>query len=521
MDAHAPRRQAMAEPSLGLELEFAVVERTGGGTHDAGAVFHTLRQRRTALGEPVTDMTGGGRLMGLYGPDGVFSVDNGFNNLEYAFAPIGRQFGHDGGGHLNRLARIVRREVNAVLDALADNGAAALNLAEHPATVIDEALYRRIRAPKPIYTHWVEDRGWRHDQGIDAKAQNGPTTGVTADGAVPALNLILWAAPAMIALFANSPFEAGAPTGLLENRLTLWPRMFGAAHAPGDRRLHQPPPEPFTDLAGYFRWMHGPGTAMQVIPAGRGGYKGYDTMLRIEGDPPLFDFLAGPPRMARPLGGGEARLVRPDAAHAEHQQFAQFLDARIRFRFEETPPLGDFLAALEGAGALEALFARCGADLYIEGRACGANFPDAELLDLPDPRIAASVVLAPAALQKGLMANPQAWARLSALAPWEALPALRDAAIRDGLRGEGAGLTLRAFANRVVEEAALGLADEEHWMLAYPLHALTAGRNGADRALARYEALCGHPAERIRRIAAERIAHPMPALPQEAGESVA
>jgi len=511
----------MTEPSLGLELEFAVAALAGGATHDAGAVFHTLLQRRRAGGETVAGMTGGGRLMGLSGGDGVFSVDNGFNNLEYAFAPIGRQFGHEGGGHLNRLARVVRREVNAVLDALAETGASVLNLAEHPGTIIDAALYRRMRAPKPIYTHWVGDRGWRHDQGIDAKAQNGPTTGVTADGAVRALNLMLWTAPAMIALFANSPFEAGAPTGLLENRLTLWPRMFEAAHAPGDRRFHRPPPAPFIDLADYFRWMHGPGTAMQVVPAGRGGYKGYDTMLRVEGDPPLFDFLAGPPRMARPLGGGDARPVRPDTAHAEHQQFAQFLDARIRFHFVEQPPLGAYLAALETPGALESLFARCGADLYIEGRACGANFPDAELLALPDPRVAASVVLAPAALQKGLMANPQAWTRLSALAPWDALPALRDAAIRDGLRGDAGGLTLRGFAVRVVEEAALGLADEEHWMLAYPLHALTTGRNGADRALARYEALSGPPAERIRGIAAERVTQPMPALPQEAGETVA
>ncbi|MFC3606694.1 glutamate-cysteine ligase family protein [Stutzerimonas tarimensis] len=500
-------------PSVGLELELAVAEFAGGASHDASGVFQTLLERRQARGEEATAMMADDRLIGLYGTAGVFSVDNGFNNLEYAFAPVGADFGHRCDSYLNHLAWTVQREVNEVMDALAVHGSGLLNLSEHPSTAIDPAFYARMRAPKPIYQHWVRDRGWQHDQGIDAKAQNGPTTGVTAAAAPRALNLMLWVAPALIALFANSPFEAGKVTGRVENRLTIWPRMFATARLAGDRRLHLPPAEPFADLAAYVRWMHGPGTAMQVVAADTAGYKGYADMLRVEGDPPLLEFLAGPARMAQPLEGGERQPLQPQAAHFEQQQFAQFLNARIRFRLPWQPTLAELLEALHTPGELEVLFERCGADLYIEGRACGANFPDRELSELPDPLVAASVVMAPAALQKGLMANPQAWSRLSALAPWAAMPALRDAAIRDGLRASAAGLSLHTFAARVVEEAAAGLAGEEQWMLAYPLHVLRTGRNGADRALLQHAALEGDCATRIQRISADRMALPLPPPP--------
>ena len=148
-----------------------------------------------------------------------------------------------------------------------------------------------------------------------------------------------------------------------------------------------------------------------------------------------------------------------------------------------------------------------------EGRACGANFPDLELLSLPDASVAASVVMSATALQKGLLVNPDAWSRLSSLAPWGMLPALRDAAIRDGLDGHAGPLSLRTLAEHVLDVAAAGLSEDEQWMLAYPRHVLHQGRNGAQRALHRFDALAGDARERIRRIAAERLAQPLPPLP--------
>lgn len=62
-----------------------------------------------------------------------------------------------------------------------------------------------MRAPKPIYDYWVEYRGWNHAVGVDAKAQNGPTTGVPVHDAVRALNVILAAAPRLHRPFRQQP----------------------------------------------------------------------------------------------------------------------------------------------------------------------------------------------------------------------------------------------------------------------------------------------------------------------------
>ena len=123
--------------------------------------------------------------------------------------------------------------------------------------------------------------------------------------------------------------------------------------------------------------------------------------------------------------------------------------------------------------------------------------------------------MAPTALQKGLMCRPGAWSRLSSLAPWSLLPALRDAAIRDGLDGRAGAVSVRCLTEHVLDEAAAGLAPEEQWMLAYPRHVVQTGRNGAQRALHRFQALGGSSVDRIRHIVTERAAHPLPALPPE------
>src|SRR5690606_31593916 len=113
---------------------------------------------------------------------------------------------------------------------------------------------------------WVRCRGWRHRVGIDAKAQNGPTTSVSVHDAARALNVMLGLAPAFISLFANSPLESGRLTGHKENRLTIWDRMFGAGSFAADRVLCRMPDVPFDDLGAYFRWAYGDGTAMHTIP---------------------------------------------------------------------------------------------------------------------------------------------------------------------------------------------------------------------------------------------------------------
>jgi hypothetical protein len=369
-----------------------------------------------------------------------------------------------------------------------------------------------MRAPKPIYDYWRDVRGWRHEIGMDAKAQNGPTTGVDAEDAVEALNLALLAAPALIALFANSPFEAGEETGCKENRLRIWTRMFADPAFAGDRAIHRPPVRPFEDLAHYLRWMFDGNRAMQALPLGANSYKGFGDLARMDDDPSLFTFLRAKTWTGRRLCDEAEVEVTPDLRHLESLQFSQFMDARIRFSLATVPSVDEFFEALEDR-TVETLFAGHCQSLYIEGRAAGANFPDAQLCDLDDPLVSASVAMAPSAIQKGLQCNPGCLRRLSRRLPWEDLASARDEAIRHGLEGRAGPMSLAGFARAVVDEAEAGLLPSERWMLAYPLHVLETGRNGADRAIAAFERGSGDRATRLRELTTSRVLHRLPLLP--------
>lgn len=499
-----------SHPTLGVELEMPIVDLVSGESSDAREVFPLLLDARRRRGEAVVPVLTSGNLIGVAGAQVVSSVDNGFNNLESAIGIVGGP--HDPGANLNELAGLVQHELTELVACLGELGAGIANVSEHPARSIDEPFYQAMRAPKPIYDYWRDVRGWRHETGMDAKAQNGPTTGVTAGDAVEALNLALLAAPAFIALFANSPFEAGEATGCKENRLRIWSRMFAEPTFPGDRTTHRSPVRPFEDMAHYLSWMFAGDRAMQALPLGANSYKGFGELARMDGDPSLMTFLRAPTWNGTRLRDGLAVEVTPDLRHLESLQFSQFADARIRFLFGTAPSVDEFFDAM-ASKRVEELFDRHCQSLYIEGRAAGANFPDAALCDLDDPLVPASVVMAPAAIQKGLQCNRGSLRRLSALLPWQDLRTAREEAIRHGLQGRAGGLSLARFAASVVEEAEAGLAPSERWMLAYPRHVLQTGQNGADRAIAAFERGSGDRAGRLRTLVTASTMRRVPPVP--------
>ena len=375
---------------------------------------------------------------------------------------------------------------------------------------MDADFYARMQVPKRIYTHWIHSRGWDHAVGIDAKAQNGPTTGVSAEGAVDALNLSLLAAPALIALYANSPFESGQATGYKENRLRIWQRMFAAARYPGDRRLCELPARPFIGLADYFKWMFGPDTVIHALNCPRGDYKSFDDMYELEGHPSLLTFLATGPRNGRCIRSGEIRRFVPSLMDFERMQFAHFLDARIRFGFCAEAPVAELLSALDRKGALEDLFSRLCSHVYIESRSAGTNLADAWTLQETSPEVARSVVMGPSALCKGLLGAAGAWTALSARLPWPHLAGVRDAAIRDGLNGSFAGIQVRDVCEQVLELATTGLPASEQWMLAHPRHVLASGQNGADRSLRSVAYSHGAMSQRLNALITQRHFCPHP-----------
>ncbi len=493
----------LSVPSLGVELEMVTAALPGFESHPVGVYFEALHELRRQRGfEPVLK-TIAARAVGVALPDGRLStIDNGFNNLESCIGPL------HGVGALRELDGLIRSEVSEVMSALMAEPATILNFSQHPALTIDEATYLSLRAPKPIYDYWVNGRGWRHWVGIDAKAQNGANVDVTPREATRALNVMLAFAPVFIAIYANSPFEDSVPTGQKETRLSIWPRMFAEPAFDGDRSRHITPPLPFADLADYFAWMLGEGTAIQIVPlADNLDYKGLPHVARIEGDPSAYDFLRSEGMGARHLGTGARILIRPSALHFEFLQFSHFLDARIRWRFDTYPSMAELREAL--TSGMEPLFERHASGCYIEMRAAGANFPDAEFLEEAPDDAVGSMVISTTALVAGLISNLAEAEALMMRIGWTVLRAARDGAIAEGLDARVGTQALFEIAGEVLAIARRGLPAQHHTMLAYPEHVVRTRRSGADRALEAFAALHGSDRERIAAIAARRRAlHP-------------
>lgn len=480
---------------IGLEMEMAVVRLADGRSHGVTRYFETLEALKRARGlDPVRRFVGG-RLAGLGTPEGESGLDNGYNLLETAFAPL-----VGGADALDRLAALVVRELNEAEQALAAEDAALLNASEHPDCGLDAGWYAATRVARPIYQELVGYRGWLHRVGIDAKAQNSPCTAVPVAQAARALNAVLALAPASIALFANSPLEAGQETGLKENRLTVWDRMFRQARFPGDHDLQRLPARPFEDLGDHYRWMFGAATVSRALPLELGsGYKSV-TPVYLQGDPSLSAFLhAAGWDGRRDSAEGEIVRLRPHGAYFTYAQYAHFLDARWRYRVEREPSLEALLRAWGRPGGLEALLCDCGVDGYIEGRAPGAVFADAQLLAEAGRDVAASAPIAPSAVQLGLLRNLDEAERLWRTWGWDRLRGLRAVAMRMALDDDA----VYALAGEVLAIARDGLSEAERDWLAYAEQALAARRTGADRLLDLWRAGTGHD-DRLARVCAQR-----------------
>lgn len=463
----------VAGSRLGIEMEMVVADARTGATASVDQYFHALSKIKAAQHIDSVYVCLDGRCTAIRTKYAECGLDNGFNLLETALNPV-----KGGAGGLGRLAVAAQRELNDTLHALQADGLTVLNSAQHPACRTDACFYDQMRVPRPIYDELVHYRGWVHREGIDAKAQNGANTAVAIDQAAQALNVVIGLAAAGIALFANSPLEAGRPTGLKENRLTLWPRVFGPARFQGDFELQRFPQRPFYDLGDYFRWMFGAGTVSRSLPLDGGNYKTSNTAV-LDGDPSLSEFLHAPYWDARRLADNASVRLQPESRHFVHSQIAVFLDGRFRYTLDRLPPLDCLLAAWRRDGGLETLFADCGVDGYIEGRAPGANFADSVLLQEAGHDVAQGVLVGPSALQLGVLNNLPDALNLVHDWGWSELGRMRGVAIRHGLDDA----RIRALCAAVLDVARGGLPASDHRWLNYVEYVIDSGRNGADRLL--------------------------------------
>ncbi|WP_449222243.1 glutamate-cysteine ligase family protein [Tistrella mobilis] len=484
-------------PKVGVEIELPVASAADGSSLAVPDVFTRLVAEGEAQGRSPQPLCLGGRVVGLRDAAGMISVDNGFNNLEASLGPV---------SGLERLDDEAHEALDRIGAAVTAAGGMLVNLAEHPFQPVSRLFYLATRAPKPVYDYWNEVRGWDHAAGIDAKAHNSPSTDVPVDRGADAVNLVLGFSAAFIALFANSPYENGRATGFRENRLTLWSRMCGKAHAARDRSCFVPPAEPFAGLAAYMRWALGVDVPLPALPHGPADLAPTSKiggLVEVEGQPTLREFLGqGRSWSGRLRGGDMVVQIRPSATHFAALQSSNFLDARLRFAFApgRMPEPATLAAAIDNDAALARLMAETTSAVYLEGRAPGANLPDQELIDLGGEAVAASVVSAAGALQKGLLAMMDRGLAVIARHGWAQLMLLRERAMRDGLAARVDGLTAAHLAAELVDLAGAGLDAREARFLAYPAFVLETGQSGADRAIAMVEAGHDDMAARLTRL---------------------
>lgn len=475
--------------TLGAELEMVVIDATGASACVGAGYFTALEAIRRPHGntrlERIGDIT-----VALHSDIGVNGIDNGFNLLETAHAPV--PAGHNG---LAQLAQAMQRDLSDVVRALATQGLALTSLAQHPTAGSGPEQYARAVAPKSIYQYLTTLRGWSHAAGIDAKAQNGPTTGLTIENAIPALNLLLATSPAFIALFANSPFEDARPSGLMETRMTLWPRMVATSRVSADRARTGLPPQWFTSLDDYFAWTFAPDTVMHAIPPDQDSYKGGAAFF-VPGDGAMNagGFFRGGPVKGQAVGSGECAILTPTVAHFEFLQWSNFLDFRLRFTFGRPGPTAAELAdALGPEGGFDALFRDHVTNLYLENRCSGATFPDADLTDTADTVVLHGCMIAASALQAGLVAATASdggaeGADFLRRWPLKTIQGLREQAIRLPLCAPE-NRVLIALCTEALELAHRHLPDADQPYMAYADWVLATGRSGAQRALDHWERL--------------------------------
>lgn len=408
---------------------------------------------------------------------GHIGLDNGFNLQETSSKVT---------SDLKELQNILNTDLKTIQNVLAEEGATVINLAIHPLGKTDSETHKAFVAPKGVYKY-IALRGWDHSAGIDAKAQNSPSTGVDPKDAARALTTIIGASAAFVGLFANSPFQEGEISPYKEVRLKMWDRFMKNSISEGDRATAKFPEKPFITLKDYFDWMFGKGTNIHFVIASGGNYKTFgDAAILIENNPSVLEYLSMKNANGVFLNSGEKIQVTPHLSHAETLQFAQFASARIRWHFDHSKVNTEQFIESYKQNDLEALFSNGAvSDIYIEGRDPGANFPDSYLNSL-DENIAKSTVISPSAIQSGLINNLDEASKFINSFEWKNLNLLRESAIKNGLHGNSGDLNVYDFAKKILEIAERGLSSKNEPLLAYPHLVLRTKKNGADRAIEDY-----------------------------------
>lgn len=477
--------------TFGAEAEKVIVNITDQSSHKISQnffkrLFNEAKNRKANPHNHFSDIEDK-TVLGVTSNDiGEQGLDNAFNLLETSSIVT-----HS----LKELNEILTLDLKLTQKFLEKEGASIINMSIYPLLKRTQANYKKYVAPKGLY-EYLAYRGWNHSAGIDARAQNSPATGIDFEDAADGFSVILGASAAIIALFANSPYEEGKLSGFKESRVTMWDKMMKGSKVKGDLLMTKFPTKRIRSLAEYFNWMFSGKTGVHFVldeSSNSQGYKGIgDRILILKDNPSLLDFYDKGTWQASYLKdlqknskSAKSISVKANISQMEVLQFAQFSGARIRFKIKNYKgfPLEKFVKACkEESGEVEKIFKDFAEYTYIEGRDPGANFPDYETLKAGQD-IAETTYISPSALQKGLLNNLKNSTDYIDSFNWQELIELRDQSIKNGLDGKTKNIKVKDFTNKILELAKNGLTKEGQNYLAYPNWVLKTGKNGADRAI--------------------------------------
>ncbi len=463
----------------GIEIELPIIK-YGAVPFDAEYFLNTLQGIWQDKGYPYHLYTSNGRVLELTSKQKnttrTVGFDSVYSTLEIAVGPY---------PNLAELHTASAELYNDAINCAKAQDACIINFSEMPNQSLHKDNYANIALKSPYFSYVTKHRNLSYNELADSKSQISPCSGVDPIHSIKALNLILKLSPIFIALYANSPYENCIDTHHAENRLRLWQRVFSTSVFENDVLITKCPENFFTSIHHYIKCMYGNDFPCYAISKNKDTpYKKNDDLFILKEAPNMINFLRKDCWDAYAVSDGKECTVKPNIADFFQQQFAYFIDARLRFDFNNKDlQHSELLKAYDkGAQYFDDFFIDQALHVYIENRVPGSQCPDISLKNSPK-EVQQSVHMAVVALQTGILRNIEAIENYLHKINFEKKYSyFRELAITKGLHGELEGHYLFDIIKNIVKLAEDALTSHEVKLLSYIKYILYEKQNCADKA---------------------------------------
>ena len=384
----------MSQRQSGLEFEFLAVQKENGEAITRPIVKELWKawgkkKGVTTYYDVATKQPVGVKYIDRKGREVIVNTDAGVDVIEFGFMP------HATLQECEQDAHVVMRDFMSVASRF---GVVLLDLGLQPKTPYH---FPDLKSEKIWYRGFPRILRVGHDMFHNIAAHQ-PCIDVSPEESLDALNTFNALAPCFIALCANSGVGEWEFQTYHEVREKRWDIFAQANNLP---QISGIPVKPFSSWEDYLRYNW----SIPVLSVHRG-----KTLHVIPSNPTIAEFLKSNRtwKTMDVLGWGPSS-VRPDMSDVNSLNQYIWIQARLKYFFDESRPLKELLTACSRGKAFEYL-KKHHTKLYIETRCC-ASQPWNEKMAWP-------------ALLLGLIENLQAAKKVAASKPWSMWRKLRTEA---------------------------------------------------------------------------------------------